>query len=54
LHFQDDTEPLKRQAMLCTRADALRRIAAVDEMSRQFDRNLPADLVFNNFFAQLV
>jgi DNA polymerase-3 subunit delta' len=54
LHFQDDTEPLKRQAMLCTRADALRRIAAVEEMGRQFDRNLPAELVFNNFFAQLV
>jgi DNA polymerase-3 subunit delta' len=54
LHFQDDLEPLKRQAMLCTRADALKRIAAVDEMARQFDRNLPAELVFNNFFAQLV
>ncbi|MFA7256974.1 MAG: hypothetical protein WC047_05310 [Kiritimatiellales bacterium] len=54
LHFQDDLEALKRQAMLCTRADALRRIAAVDEMARQFDRNLPAELVFNNFFAQLV
>jgi DNA polymerase-3 subunit delta' len=54
LHFQDDIEQLKRQAMLCTRADALRRLAAVDEMARQFDRNLPAGLVFNNFFAQLV
>jgi DNA polymerase-3 subunit delta' len=54
LHFQDDKEPLARQAMLCTRADALRRIAAVDEMARQFDRNLPAELVFNNFFSQLV
>lgn len=54
LNFQDDTEPLKRQAMICTRAEAMRRIAAVDEMSRQFDRNLPAELVFSNFFAQLV
>lgn len=54
LHFQDDIEQLKRQAILCTRADVLRRMAAVEEMSRQFDRNLPAELVFNNFFAQLV
>lgn len=54
LDFQDDTEPLKRQAMLCTRAEALRRVAAVEEMGRQFDRNLPAELVFSNFFAQLV
>ncbi|OPZ67234.1 MAG: DNA polymerase III subunit delta' [bacterium ADurb.Bin478] len=54
LHFQDDIEQLKRQAMLCTRADVLRRMAAVEEMSRQFDRNLPAELVFNNFFAQMV
>jgi DNA polymerase-3 subunit delta' len=54
LYFQDDIEVLKKQAMLCTRAEALRRIAAVEEMGRQFDRNLPADLVFNNFFAQMV
>jgi DNA polymerase-3 subunit delta' len=54
LNFQDDTEPLKRQAMLCTRAEALRRIAAVEEMGRQFDRNLPEGLVFSSFFAQLV
>jgi DNA polymerase-3 subunit delta' len=54
LHFQDDMEPLKRQAMLCTRAEALRRMESVEEMGRQFDRNLPAELVFNNFFAQLV
>jgi len=32
----------------------LRRIAAIEEMGRQFDRNLPAELVFSNFFAQLV
>ncbi|MCC7300446.1 MAG: hypothetical protein IT583_05155 [Verrucomicrobia bacterium] len=54
LHFQDDLEPLKRQAMLCTRAEALRRMASVDEINRQFDRNLPVELVFNNFFAQMV
>lgn len=54
LHFQDDIEQLKRQALLCTRADVLRHMAAVEEMSRQFDRNLPAELVFNNFFAQMV
>ncbi|MGE4490635.1 MAG: hypothetical protein AB7E95_13930, partial [Kiritimatiellales bacterium] len=54
LHFPDDQKDLDRQAMLCTRADALRRMASVEEMARQFDRNLPAELVFNNFFAQLV
>jgi DNA polymerase-3 subunit delta' len=54
LHFQDDQEALTKQAMLCTRADALRRIAAVEEMGQQFDRNLPAELVLNNFFSQLV
>lgn len=54
LHFQEDKESLERQAMLCTRADALRRISAVEEMGQQFDRNLPAELVLNNFFAQLV
>ena len=54
LNFQDDIEPLKRQAMLCTRAEALRRVAAVEEMGRQFDRNLPEGLVFSSFFAQLV
>ena len=54
LNFQDDVDPLKRQAMLCTRAEALRRVTAVEEMGRQFDRNLPAELVFSNFFVQLV
>jgi DNA polymerase-3 subunit delta' len=54
LHFQDDLEPLRRQAMICTRAEALRRIASIEEMSRQFDRNLPAELVFSNFLSQLV
>lgn len=54
LYFQDDKESLTKQAMLCTRADALRRITAVEEMGQQFDRNLPAELVLNNFFSQLV
>jgi DNA polymerase III subunit delta' len=54
LYFPDDKESLDRQAMLCTRAEALRRITAVDEMNRQLERNLPAELVFNSFFAQLV
>lgn len=54
LHFPEDKESLARQAVLCTRADALRRVAAVEEMGRQFDRNLPAELVFNNFFSQLI
>jgi hypothetical protein len=40
--------------MICTRAEALRRIASIEEMSRQFDRNLPAELVFSNFLSQLV
>jgi DNA polymerase-3 subunit delta' len=54
LYFQDDQESLTKQAMLCTRADALRRITAIEEMGQQFDRNLPAELVLNNFFSQLV
>jgi DNA polymerase-3 subunit delta' len=54
LYFQDDQESLTKQAMLCTRADALRRITSVEEMGQQFDRNLPAELVLNNFFSQLV
>jgi DNA polymerase-3 subunit delta' len=54
LHFPDEKEALSRQATLCTRADALGRIAAVEEMGRQLDRNLPAELVFSNYVAQLV
>lgn len=54
LHFQDDKESLSRQAMLCTRANTMRSIAAVEEMGQQFDRNLPTELVLSNFFAQLV
>ena len=54
LHFPDEKESLDRQAMLCSRAAALRRVAAVEEMGQQFDRNLPAELVFSNFFSQLI
>jgi len=54
LHFPDEKESLARQAMLCTRADALARITAVEEMGRQLDRNLPAELVFSNYVSQLV
>ncbi|MFA5689370.1 MAG: hypothetical protein WC959_09530 [Kiritimatiellales bacterium] len=54
LNFCDEIEALERQALLCSRADVLRRINAIAEMSRQFDRNLPAELVFNGFFSQLV
>jgi len=54
LHFPDEKEALSRQAALCTRADALSRITAVEEMGRQLDRNLPAELVFSNYVSQLV
>lgn len=49
-----EKEAMVRQASDCTRADALKRIAAVEEASRQLDRNLPPELVFNNFFSQMV
>jgi len=54
LHFPDEKESLERQAALCTRADALSYIAAVEEMGRQLARYLPAELVFSNYTAQLV
>jgi len=54
LHFPDEKDALSRQALLCTRADALNRITAVEEMGRQLDRNLPAELVFSNYVSQLV
>ncbi len=53
LHFPEEKESLNRQAMCCTRADALKRIAAAEKMAHQFDRNLPAELIFNNFLLQL-
>ena len=54
LHFPEEKESLERQALLCTRAEALGYIAAVEEMGRQLDRNLPAELVFSNYTSQLV
>jgi DNA polymerase-3 subunit delta' len=54
LYFPDDLEAIDRQAMLCTRAAALQRIAAVDEMNRRFERSLPAEAVLNSFFMQFV
>ncbi len=54
LHFPDEKEALSHQAILCTRADALKWIAAVEEAGHQLDRNLPAELVFENFFAELL
>jgi DNA polymerase III subunit delta' len=54
LCFPDDLDALQRQAARCTRAQALRRIQAVEQMGVQFNRNLPAGPVFNRFFSQLV
>ena len=53
LHFPEAKEALGHQAMTCSRADALKRINAVEDAGRQLDRNLPAELVFESFFAQL-
>lgn len=53
LRFSEEKKSLARQALFCTRAEALRRIAAAEEMGRQFERNLPAELVFSSFFAQM-
>ena len=54
LFFPLEKEALLRQANPCTRAEALQRITAVEEMARQLDRNLPPELVFNHFFTQLL
>ena len=54
LYFPDEKESLMNQANVCSRADALARIAAVEEMGRQLNRYLPAELVFNNYISQLV
>lgn len=53
LHFPEKTNILSKQASNYTRADALQRIAAVETAAHQLDRNLPADLVFENFFSQM-
>jgi len=54
LHFPDEKKSLMRQALLCTRAKALQRMTAVEKMERQLDRNLPAELVFNEYISQLL
>jgi DNA polymerase III subunit delta' len=52
LHFPEEKEALERQASGGSRADAFKRIAAVEEAARRLDRNLPAELVFEAFFSQ--
>ncbi|MDK2857015.1 MAG: polymerase subunit delta [Verrucomicrobiota bacterium] len=54
LHFAGKLAALKKQALCCTRADALQRLRAVEETARRFDRNLPAELVMNHFFGQFI
>jgi DNA polymerase-3 subunit delta' len=54
LYFPEAKEALDQQADSCTRADALKRMEAVDDTARRLDRNLPPELVFENFFAQLL
>ncbi len=53
LHFPEAKEALAHQALVCTRAEALKRITAVETAARQLDRNLPAELVFESFFSEL-
>jgi DNA polymerase-3 subunit delta' len=54
IYFQDEIDSLKAQAALCTRSEAFRRLAEIEKVGRQLDRNLPAELVFNGFVSQLV
>lgn len=54
LHFPEAREALEHQAIVCSRAEALKRINAVEEAGRQLGHNLPAELVFENFFSQMV
>ena len=53
LHFPAEKEALEHQALVCSRAEALKQVRAVEEASRQFDRNLPPELVFESFFSQM-
>lgn len=53
LHFPEAKEVLAHQARVCTRAEALQRITAVEKAAHQLNRNLPADLVFESFFSQM-
>jgi len=54
LHFTEAKEALERQARTCTRAEALKRISAVEDAGRQLDRNLPAELVIENIFSEMI
>lgn len=54
LHFPEEKDVLAQQALTCNRAEAFQRIAAVEEASRRLDRNLPAELVFEAFFSQMI
>jgi DNA polymerase III subunit delta' len=54
LYFPSEQEALERQSKICTRAEALKRISAIDETSRRLDRNLPAEMVFDDYFGQLL
>ena len=54
LHFPEARDALEQQALVCTRAEAFKRMDAVETAARQLDRNLPAELVFENFFSQMV
>lgn len=54
LHFPDYQEPLAYQAKQCDRATALHHISLIEKAGRQLDRNLPAELVFENLFGQMV
>jgi len=51
LHFPDEREVLERQAEGLSRGEALARIEAVEKLAMRFSRNLPAGLVFSEFFA---
>jgi len=53
LHFAEHKDALTRQAESCSRAEALKRIRAVEEAARRLDRNLPAELVFEGLFGEL-
>ena len=54
LHFAEQKEALERQASTCSRAEALKRITAVEEAGRQLDRNLPGELVFESLFSRMI
>lgn len=51
LHFASERECLQSQAAHLTYAIALKRIAAVEEMARRLDRNVPPGLAFDACFS---